>query len=240
MADDLAEICERLDFCDAELKILDNEIQTFLEAAVGLRRVDHLKHFAIQMRVTQPLPVAIRSRLGTIIHEARSCLDSLACVLANRNENDSKGVYFPISKTLAIFEEDGRKKIKKLSESDQKSIADLRPYGGGDDFLFGMHEFDRTRKHQRLGLSYPGFGGMSAFTAGRFHLIEMGGAPRLTAEWQTIGTFSLDSVFSAQFIAVPSFEDPAQLKGRGILKGARAFISQAREIVRKFQCVPDT
>lgn len=101
----------------------------------------------------EAVPVAIRSRAGTIANELRAVLDSLACTLAGRNNQRTDDSYFPISKSEDIFKDDGMRKIRRLSDADKQTIIKLRPFRGGHPELFPLHEADRTRKHQRLSAS---------------------------------------------------------------------------------------
>jgi hypothetical protein len=153
MSDDLLEIDERIKFCASEIDVYTREAKSFLDNAftVKKRMLPITGAFNIYATLTKPVPVALRARAGVITHELRSCLDSLACQLAKRNDHTKvSDVYFPVSRSEEIFLDDGLKKIRKLSDSDKQTILDLRPYLGGHPFLFALHEADRTRKHQRL------------------------------------------------------------------------------------------
>jgi hypothetical protein len=155
MNDDFAEIDERIAFCAAETETYSKEAKSFLDSAFTMRRTHSLfgngQKTDVYATMRKPVPVAIRSRAGVIANELRSCLDNLACNLAKRNgHTDVGGVYFPVSKSKDIFDVDGIKKIRKLSDSDIQKIIDLKPYRGGHPHLFKLHEADRTRKHQKL------------------------------------------------------------------------------------------
>lgn len=230
---DLSECNERLDYCETELRAIERAIATYSQSAVETRWIAASPHKALQLRITKPFPVAIKSRVGTTIHEIRATLDALACALAVRNANQPGGVYFPISKTEEIFGIDGMKKIKKLSVEHQAKIVALRPYGGGNKLLFGMHEFDRVRKHQRLTQSFPGFRGLGFNSSAKIHMIEMRGA-RLTDEWQTVATFSQDSVFQANLKLPVRFLEPTELENLGVEEGIASFLAEARAIVAMF------
>jgi hypothetical protein len=101
-----------------------------------------------------PVPAIINAETGSIINSIRTSLDLLASVLAARNGYaGSRQTYFPVCKSLADFQNNksgGLAKIKRLSAADQATIASLRPYQGGDDLLFALHDLDIMRKHRRL------------------------------------------------------------------------------------------
>jgi hypothetical protein len=109
----------------------------------------------------ETLDRSLQPRITSIVHTLRSSLDHLACALAARaGHNDVSDVYFPITKTKAIFEgPNAQGKIKKLPAAAQKCIARLKPYGGGNKLLRLLHELDVSGKHIRIipiGLAKPG------------------------------------------------------------------------------------
>ena len=106
--------------------------------------------YNLWVRSTAKVPVNFRVSFGTTLNELRACLDSLACALAVKNGKSDKGVYFPISASRTIFEGDGYRKMRKLSQDDQNIIANLKPYKGGNNGLFHLHRADILRKHIRL------------------------------------------------------------------------------------------
>lgn len=108
-----------------------------------------------RLRDVKFMPRIINAEVGAIIHSIRSSLDILTVVLAERNgHKDPKDTYFPICKSLAHFIDrkpgGGMKKIRRLSSADILVIGNLKPYKGGNDTLYAIHNLDSTRKHRRL------------------------------------------------------------------------------------------
>jgi hypothetical protein len=234
MAADLDEIVERLDYCDTEIAATRSACHTYIQSAFEWRAVKlPNQSIIIQTRLTKPLPTAIKARTGTTIHEIRSCLDALACQLAIRN-GKSPTAYFPISKNAEVFEKDGIKKIKKLSQADQDAIIFMQPHGKADPFLFGIHEFDRVRKHRRLGVSLPknngvGFGDCE-ITSLIFH-----GVAEMKDQWAPAFTMGPGSWANFAFKNEIIFIEPTELAGLNILTGMQRFLAQTRGIVGAFQ-----
>ncbi|MCF6112300.1 hypothetical protein [Mesorhizobium muleiense] len=165
MHTDLTEIRERLDFCELEINRFSREVMTYANHGFKSRMVDFpaspspVKH--IYATMIQPIPVSLRSRAGMVANEIRACLDALACVLAARNRQDTKGVYFPVKNDATAFSGDGRNKIKKLSGPDQDIIRSVQPYqAGNSSILYLLHEADIWRKHIKLVVSAGGAGGI--------------------------------------------------------------------------------
>lgn len=92
----------------------------------------------------------IKVSAGNLVHEVRSCLDSFAVMLANLNGKPGRNTYFPISKTKAIFDADGKRKIKELSAKHQSALLALNTHGEANPFIYGMHALDTQRKHVKL------------------------------------------------------------------------------------------
>jgi hypothetical protein len=152
MINEFNELKERVCLVNDDINSLTQIVADYIDSGLdGAARPTPLRDtFDLYIVQKSPVPVLIKSRVGTITNELRACLDALAVYLAIRNGRNEKDVYFPISKSKEIFETDGRKKIKKLSEVDQNTIAQLNPYRGGHQWLWPLHEIDRKRKHIRL------------------------------------------------------------------------------------------
>ena len=100
------------------------------------------------------LPAEWSVIIGEIIHNLRAALDLLAVDLARENGNISRSAinetYFPVASDKANFDTSGIRKIRRLSASAQKIIADLLPYKGGNDDLWKLHQLDILDKHVLL------------------------------------------------------------------------------------------
>tara|TARA_R110000824_G_scaffold11585_6_gene50732 strand:- start:2159 stop:2938 length:780 start_codon:yes stop_codon:yes gene_type:complete len=181
MINDLYEVYERLALSKTDITSLSELVKKSVRENVAFTYVPKEGRPGdsdIYVRQIKKFPIELRSRSGTIINELRSCLDSLACVLAERNNQSAKNVYFPISKSLTIFETDGMRKIKNLSEADKNTIVEISPYMNGNPTLFRLHHADIERKHIRLlgvGTSNSGAhfgGGVSVTSEAELHVYD--------------------------------------------------------------------
>lgn len=164
MSGDLAEIKERLEITATKMTSLRAEVREFLNESVEYRwvtpdedirsRLDPRRFKpsgqTLEARATRAVPTSIRMHVAGTLHEVRTCLDALACQLAVRNGETVDKVYFPISKSLKAFQDDGRKKIKKLAPDDQAKIELLRPYADANPLLYRLHQLDVRGKHIQL------------------------------------------------------------------------------------------
>ena len=98
--------------------------------------------------------------IGDVIHNLRSSLDYLVrqLVLAN-GKTPSKKTGFPICDNAKKFEAYGVRKIQGVSNSAVHLVRALKPYKGGNDALWRLHELDIMDKHKLLipvGAAYKG------------------------------------------------------------------------------------
>jgi hypothetical protein len=63
---------------------------------------------------------------------------------------EPKGVYFPICESIEKYESESGGKTKDMPEAAKEIIDRYRPYGGGNDFLWGLHQLDIIDKHRLL------------------------------------------------------------------------------------------
>src|SRR5262249_33865389 len=108
------------------------------------------------VRRTRPADLSFNAETGVIINAIRSSLDLLAAALARRKGIvPDRNTHFPIFRTIDGFNNptrgiDSAKCKNWLREADRLTIKMLKPYGGGDEFLYPFHHLDTTRKHERL------------------------------------------------------------------------------------------
>jgi hypothetical protein len=89
---------------------------------------------------------------GDVVHNLRCSLDHLACQLvwAGSGEEPSRRVEFPIAKDAATYEGDKARKVEGMCPKAIKAIDALKPYKGGNDALWRIHELDNIDKHRQL------------------------------------------------------------------------------------------
>ena len=234
MNDDLREIYERLAYCDEEFQQLSGQVRSFFKQHKEVRAFAMPAELGVQMRLTAAPPGSFKLKAGGIVHEARSCLDALAVRLAARNGKNSKGVYFPISKSADIFADDGRQKIRKLTPEHQQKIIDIRPFPPDNAFLFGMHEFDRIRKHVRLNATFAGAGGMVLYSGENVGVISTHRV-ELTPDWQLVAVFTRSTVAKVDFIAQITLSEPPELDGDDLITSVQRFNAEVRRIADLFR-----
>lgn len=102
----------------------------------------------LRAKLREPVPDSISLEVGEIIYQLRSTLDLLVTALARANGCDGKGQMFPFAKDAADFAgKQAQGKISQLPQKDRDTIAGLKPYGGGDDFLWAFGKLANQDKH---------------------------------------------------------------------------------------------
>lgn len=89
---------------------------------------------------------------GDVVHNLRGALDHLACQLVwvGSGEEPSRRVEFPIAKDSTTYERDKAQKVEGMCPRAIKAIDALKPYKGGNDTLWRIHELDNIDKHREL------------------------------------------------------------------------------------------
>jgi hypothetical protein len=250
MAADLVEIHERIEFVRSETELFNRECWRFFMSAVKVETRPWADNYEVLATLREAIPVRLKSKAGMLTNELRSCLDSLACVLAIRNNcKNVRNVQFPIYAAKKWLDEDGRDRLGDLSPADKQTILDLKPYPEGNPLLFGLHEADRTRKHQRLLVSSGQGAGASVggvhFMPGAMILGSViGDVPidhlhvsgeTLNAVGHTVSiAWGSGRPTSVHPVFTLGYAEPEVLVGYTVPYALGAFSDLVQEIVRKF------
>lgn len=143
-------------------KTLD-ELDALLSLPRGQRRYNFQhRGFTLQgtpyfRLVFAPIDEMAPVLVGEAISHLRSSLDIAVVTLARLSDPDmdeDKNVQFPFAKRESDWMKTGggapRRRIIKLSDEAKAVVDSLRPYRGGDNDLYGLHELSNTDKHRRL------------------------------------------------------------------------------------------
>ncbi|BCG96905.1 hypothetical protein [Mesorhizobium sp. 131-2-1] len=237
MANDLNETRERIQWCKTRSIVLAAEIDAFIRS--GAYKMSHETDEAsgsttLFMELTKEPPRSLAIESGLIIHELRASLDGLACVLATRNGKGTKNVYFPVSRDLAVFEDDGlKRKLRNLSQADRDVIASLKPYADGNPMLFALHSADLLRKHQRLIMSTSDIG-QFGLRSGYISSLRFLGAGPLTAKRQAFAIMGAGTMMEAEIGVDINLSEPEGLRGRPLATVLRDFTSLTESIIKLF------
>lgn len=156
MRPDLDDAYGAIDWTNTQLPLIEQEIESWTgmppyefvpedDLAMGKK--------LIRLRVLRRLPPTINAAVGAVVNSLRTSLDLLAASLAIRNgKKPTADTHFPIYASVVDYWDPlaEAKRKKFLSGSEIKIIEALKPYRGGNDFIYALHQLDILRKHERL------------------------------------------------------------------------------------------
>jgi hypothetical protein len=157
MRDDLLDAQACVDWAIAQFPSFQKRIDSWLADNVNFTVKDSPAPAAydpVIAFVKSALPREFNVEVGTYINTIRSSLDILASTLATRSGAvRHEDAYFPIARSATAFmagDYRGHKLVKALPQIERSHIETLKPYQGGDETLWALHQFDIVRKHRRL------------------------------------------------------------------------------------------
>lgn len=238
------EIFQRLDQCTKDTKQLKRLGDAFLDRAMDICVETGRDYTKIKARKKEDIPIEIHTKTGTIINEARACLDSCVNALADRNGyHDSKISAFPMSEDANRFRDNGRRQISELPAADQTKISNLQPIGDTNPKLFAFHQYDVSRKHRRLGVHVPATDGFGVTphsksrtgTISNDFLRPVIPIPEIQKEWTHIYNLKTKTGVRLKPNWQIVFCSPDQINGVEIIKGLTMLIADVCSIVGQLQ-----
>lgn len=237
---DFSDSKSQLDWADFLLVELNKEVEDFLKSKPYSITIedgpDYWKRCFISLR--SPLSPHFKAKVATIIQAQRASLDYLACALAVANDVlNLREVYFPITSSYsALMSPSTMNKIRLLHPDDQRKILDLKPYKGGNNTLFLLHDLNKVRKHRRLGVITISvipekiggeglFGGLVVHNTG-----AVSEKPNLALELKYDGTPEIFAKISLAFGDIPGVVPPAP-----VVDLLKDFSATCREVLELFE-----
>jgi hypothetical protein len=98
------------------------------------------------------MPEIMSLLIGDAVHNLRTALDYLAYSLIREATGafPEGHVYFPICKNFEVYKSESSRKTKGMPQALKKRIDAFKPYNGGDDRLWSLHQLDIADKHRLL------------------------------------------------------------------------------------------
>lgn len=235
-----SELLERLNWARTEIGAVAAEISKWSSRAVSMEGEPGEPGFiAVIAQISEPIPIGVRARSGTITNEIRSCLDALASEVALRNKVEG-GAYFPFAQNEADFENDTRlrKRISRFNAKDRETLLGFRPFGiakdgmPGNPLLYGLHHADIKRKHHRLIAKIAG--ARLSIVNGRVGEMRIQqGSVKIPGK-TLVAQLSEDSEVELRFEPVLSYPEPDVLRGRPLIETLHDFANVGEAVVRAF------
>jgi hypothetical protein len=181
------------------------------------------------------IPDNIPLILGDAVHNLRVALDYLACELVRSAGVEPKGVYFPICETVERYMSEAGGKIKGMPQAAKDEIDKIRPYGGGNDGLWGLHKLDIIDKHRLLptvGMRVGSWQVNLSLTPTEYNFAM----PSALEEGDTIGWIpgNHETDKSMSVTADIAFGEPEVFQGQLIVETLTQLVTMVKAIVSHF------
>jgi hypothetical protein len=152
--DPLAGVRIKIERAKRHVHELEAEIRAFHDRRpYAIIRYDDPKtgDLVYAVRIKERVPEGFSGIIGDVVHNLRAALDQLAwqLVIANGQQPERR-TGFPIAGSVNKFKSDAAGKIKGVSARAYRLIRRLKPYKGGREFFWRIHELDRLDKHKSI------------------------------------------------------------------------------------------
>jgi hypothetical protein len=140
------------------LQAFDDAMQTFLEPYLNYTRIEFDDKTGEEVTVfdgeIQDTPIKIRLFIGDSLQNICSALDYLVwqLVLAEGGNPTFKNA-FPICESEGRFREEMGKRLHGVGAIAKERIEKLKPYKGGDTFLYLLNYLTNVDKHRHLSVT---------------------------------------------------------------------------------------
>ncbi len=105
----------------------------------------------LALRAVKEVPCDLEPIAADAIHNLRAALDLMMCDLWRLNHaTNIANAKFPFTKKAESFQARLIEMTSPLPQRDRDIIAKYKPYRGGDDLLWSLHEMDISDKHREI------------------------------------------------------------------------------------------
>jgi hypothetical protein len=180
----------------------------------GLQRIDKM-----------PFDVILGA--GDVIHNLRSALDHLAYNLVQVAGNKPySGTGFPIAESMTKYETVKARKVEGMSSDAKRAIDGLKPYRGGNEPLWRIHDLDIVDKHRGLVVVAENF----LFTADHIE------GPYLAVGEEThfSGIFAPDLNQESETLFEPALIEPQTPKPQPLIPALHEFVIFIDDLIGNF------
>jgi hypothetical protein len=194
----------------------------------------------------EELPRSFNVEIGAHLNAIRSGLDLLASALAGRyGICPPESAFFPIARSEDEFRRCGSRSasfVAGLPPAERSRLEALKPYHGGNDDLWSLHQLDNMRKHRRLLIvtaepelfSVQGSGVHQHFTpvATATGLMR---ADNVSERKVVLGLMAKDApLYDMKFTPHLLFDESAITRRRRVVRTLREFAQLATSVIMLF------
>jgi hypothetical protein len=156
-AERLLQITSKIEWAKAHIDNLNREVGAFRETQpyrIDTKRNPQTGQLIYYMSKVDAVPQRLALIAGDVIHNLASALDFLAYQIVCSSTNDAprnpRGIYFPTFASAEKYEALKRGKMEGAGQEVFEALDALKPYKGGNDLLWALHELNNIDKHRLL------------------------------------------------------------------------------------------
>jgi hypothetical protein len=168
-------------------------------------------------KTPRAFPIDVLSAAGDVVQNLRTSLDHLAnqLVWVGTGKESSRQIAFPIAESLDEYESQKVRKVKGMRIDAIEAIDALKPYKGGNDALWRIHELNNIDKHRTLFTvsedCYLFADWLPTMMGERFPFLLKAESPHFA------GVFDPDVENNVDFEVAKALSDPQVMKGDALL-----------------------
>lgn len=134
-----------------------DELETALAAyldrrpvlAIGFERsIGSQYQFNMTLLTIERIPLDLLMIFGDAVHNIRTVLDFVVNETVSSRRTPPADLAFPFSRSSESLGRQIREKMKGTSPEERDLVRSLRPFPGGDEHLYAIHELDKMDKHR--------------------------------------------------------------------------------------------
>jgi len=136
---------------------LVQEVRHFMDTnpyKVETKRNPETRKLIYYVADVAPVPDSLALIVGDVIQNLRTALYHLAyqlvCKDTEGNPPDPKSIYFPIAVDVRKYNATKKRKMKGAGQETFDEIDKIKPYKGGNDLLWVLHQLNNIDKHRLL------------------------------------------------------------------------------------------
>lgn len=132
---------------------LEPAIQEYLKSrpviTVGFERsAGQQFQFTMRSVTVRELPLDIVMIFGDAVHNIRAALDWLVHEVVAQRTRPALGLAFPFASRAEGIGKAIREKMKDTTAAERNLVRELKPFSGGNELLWSLHQLDLQDKHR--------------------------------------------------------------------------------------------
>ena len=144
----------KVERANCHIRDLNNEIVGYIKSnpyRLVVEENTDTGGYNLTMRVKEKIPCSWPSIIGDVIHNLRSALDLMIFEIVSPHTNNTDKIQFPFCSGVNGLEDTiTNRQINFAGDKVVNIVRSLKPYPGGNDLLYAIHDLDIMDKHKGI------------------------------------------------------------------------------------------